>query len=776
MYLNKIPHPINFQYDLEESVSLEVSHFGEDVYRVAYRSSRWEGQESPARLTKLGWRKEKRGEVVLIGQGFEVRWEKERVLCTQEGRGFGVLGKGWVFNFEPNPHYRFYGLGEKAMPVEKTGVRTRFYNTDLWADFPPALYRDGNPDPLYCSIPYLLLDAGPAWIGILLSTPYPSFISLLAKDGIADSLHGPSPLTEWFSLGADGGLPELYLVVGEDPKTVTCRMQRLQGTVPLPPLWALGYHQSRWGYGSYTDLDALDRQFRDRDIPCDALWLDIDYMDGFRIFTWDEKKFSHPKNQVEDLKKRFRRVVPILNPGIKKEDSFDVYQEAREKDLLCYNPEGLLFTGIVWPGETVFPDFSLPETQEWWAERMKKYLSTGIEGLWLDMNDPSTGCVDPNSMLFNRGKEPHSAFRNAYCLGMQRAVWDGFHKTRPNQRPFLISRSAFVSSSRYGGIWTGDNWSNRHHLKLTIPLCLSLSLSGLPFCGADVPGFGGDAEPDLAVDWYKTSFLFPLFRNHSVKGSKPQEPWTFGDKASAVIQDYIRLRYRMLPYLYNLFFDQEESGEPILRPLFLEFPEEKEEAAPFLDSEFLVGRSVLQCPILEGEARELYLPGKNLRWYDWFQGTWEGGGQTLRKKDNFYGTPVFIREGGVVALQPQESNLIEKDLSAVEFHLFLRRDSEQTGAYRYRFDDGETYSYRKGIRTDFAFTATVSENTIRIRITEKSFHFKPCRMCFVVYDRFEKVVITDGIREEHLFAEKYGFNLPGKRLDLRRTRETVLRG
>ncbi len=159
-----------------------------------------------------------------------------------------------MFNFEPNPHYRFYGLGEKAMPVEKTGVRTKFYNTDLWADFPPAVYRDGTPDPLYCSIPYLLLDAGPAWIGILLSTPYPSFISLLAKDGIADSLHGPSPLTEWFSLGADGGLPELYLVVGEDPKTVTCRMQRLQGTVPLPPLWALGYHQSRWGYGSYTDL------------------------------------------------------------------------------------------------------------------------------------------------------------------------------------------------------------------------------------------------------------------------------------------------------------------------------------------------------------------------------------------------------------------------------------------------------------------------------------------------------------------------------------------
>ncbi len=775
MYFHKLIHPTNCTYFEASSIRMDVTHLGEDVYRVVWEDPRWAEEESPAELTRTGWSREKRGNVLSKGNGFDVYWGKERILSTRDGKGFGALGKSWVINFQPEERFRIYGLGEKAFPLERSGIRTRFYNTDVWADFPAPIHRDGNPDPLYASIPYVLVDAGSAWVGILLSTSYPAFASLMAEDAIADSLHGSSSLPRWFSLGAEGGKPELYILVGDSPKTVTSRLQRLQGKVPLPPLWALGYHQSRWGYGRYTDLDELDRLFQKHHIPCDALWLDIDYMDGFRVFTWDEKKFSHPKNQVEDLKKRSRRVVPILDPGIKREESFDVYQEAMGKNLLCLTPEGRPFVGFVWPGETVFPDFSLPEAREWWAERVKKFLSAGIEGLWLDMNDPSTGSVDPQSMLFQRGKKPHAFYHNAYCLGMQKAVWEGFQKAFPGRRPFLISRSAFVSSSRFGGIWGGDNWSNRHHLSLSIPLCLGLSLSGQPFCGVDIPGFGGDADPELAIDWYKACFLFPLFRNHSVKGSKPQEPWQFGEKALSVIRDYICLRYRLLPYLYNLFAEEEETGDPILRPLFLEFPEDREEAAPFLDTEFFVGPFLLHAPILEGKEREVFLPGKGIRFYDWFNNRWEEGGTRVKAKAGLSSTPIFVREGTILPLQPAEASLMEKDLSAVELHLFLRKDTSVEGRYRYRFDDGETYGYRKGIRTEFSMVVTVAGDTVRVRLLEKSFHFKPCRISFVVYDRFEKVIVTDGIREEHLFTEKYTFQLPGKSLSLRRTRETVLK-
>ncbi|MCX7786564.1 MAG: hypothetical protein N2442_02560 [Spirochaetes bacterium] len=774
MYFSKILHPVNFTYLHGTSIRMDITHLGEDVYRVVWEESRGD-EENPVELTKTGWGRERRGNVVPKGTGFEVYWGKERVLSTLEGKGFGALGQSWVVNFEPNEGFRMFGLGEKAFRVDRSRIRTKFYNTDVWADFPATVHRDGNPDPLYASIPYVLVDTGAAWVGLLLTTSYPSFASLMAEDAIADSLHGTSSLPKWFSLGAEGGKPELYILVADHPRIVTSRLQKLQGKVPLPPLWALGYHQSRWGYGSYTDLDELDRLFQTHDIPCDALWLDIDYMDGFRVFSWDERKFSHPKNQIEDLRKRSRRVVPILDPGIKKEESFEVYREAKERNLLCLTPEGTPFIGFVWPGETVFPDFSLPETREWWAEKVRKFLSFGVEGVWLDMNDPATGPVDPQSMLFQRGEKPHTFYHNAYCLGMQKAVWEGFMKSSPNRRPFLISRSAFVSSSRYGGIWGGDNWSNRHHLALSIPLCLGLSLSGQPFCGVDIPGFGGDADPELAVDWYKACFLFPLFRNHSVKGSKPQEPWQFGEKALPVIRDYIRFRYRLLPYLYNLFVQEEETGEPILRPLFLEFPEEREETAPFLDTEFFVGPSLLHTPILEGREREVFLPGMGIRWYDWFKDQWEEGGTRLKVKTAPSSTPIFVREGSILPLQPAEASLMEKDLSAVEFHLFLRRSSICEGKYRYCFDDGETYGYRKGIRTEFSMSVTVEGDTIRVQLSEKAFHFKPCRISFVVYDRFEKVIVTDGIREEHLFTEKYVYSLPGKNLTLRRTRETVLK-
>ena len=469
-------------------------------------------------------------------------------------------------------------------------------------------------------------------------------------------------------------------------------------------------------------------------------------------------------------------MVPILDPGVKVDPAYDVYRDGTQKNLFCRNSAGLPFIGFVWPGETVFPDFSLPETREWWTALVKKFAGNGIEGVWLDMHDPSTGCVDPGEMLFNRGKLPHEAWHNQYCLGMQEATREGLLQAHPTTRPFILSRSAFVSSGRLTALWTGDNWSNRHHLRQCIPVSLSLSLSGLPFSGPDVPGFGGDADADLAMAWYKTCFLFPFLRNHSVKGSRDQEPWAFGDKTKAVLRRFIRLRYKFLPYLYNLFIEQESRGEPILRPLFYEFPEEGKEKPVEVD-EFLVGGSVLQAPVLEAgtDGRSVRLPGEGQRWFSPAAETWLEGDQTVKTKEGLHSTPLYIREGSILPLLRGEPEDQEKNLAAVEFHVFLSSDSVKEASCTYAFDDGETFGYRKGIRTSFRLTASVSGRDLRVEVRDKTIDYIPCTVTFVLYGKFKKVVFSDGLQEEHLATEKFSWDFLGKKLSCRRTKETVVR-
>lgn len=776
MYFDKYEHPLNFSYKKMRGLSLETRHLGEDVYRLRWSARRWDGHGSAAVLSSDVFRRSQRGSVEVRDGGFRLLLEDREILATTAEEAFGVLGPKWIINLQFDEDFRFYGLGEKNTPLEKTGTRTKFWNTDIWADFHPEARRTGVTDPMYASIPYLLVYTGRGWAGILINNPYPVFMHLLAEDAIAEGLHGAAPMPRRFSIGSTGGAPEIYLIPGDNAREVTSRMQRLVGTVPLPPLWALGYHQSRWGYASFTDLDRLDEEFARRKIPCDGLWLDIDYMENFKVFTIDENHFSSPQNQMEDLRERGRQVVPILDPGVKVDPDFAVYQEGLKGDFFCKTAEGQPFKGIVWPGETVYPDFSLPQVRDWWAGRVKTFAACGIGGLWIDMNDPSTGPVDPQDMLFGGGKIPHQAWHNQYALGMQQASWEGLLQARPGQRPFLVSRSAFISSGRYGAVWTGDNWSNFHHLRQSIPLCLNMSLSGLPFCGSDVPGFGGDADPALALAWFKAAFLFPLFRNHAVKGSRDQEPWAFGEKTEALIARYIRLRYKLLPYLYSLFVRQEERGEPILRPLFYDFDEAMEADPRRLEDQFMVGPHIMQAPILEkARERSVFLPREGLRWFSPAQGTWSSGQGTQVFKQRPSGTPLFICEGAIIPMLRGEPPGPEKDLGAVEFHIFLDGDSEIAAEGSYVFDDGESLRYRKGFRTAFRLSARIMDSALRVEIHDKNMGHLPCLMSFVLYDKFDKVILADGTREVHLPTEKASWDFLGKKLPVRRTREMTLK-
>jgi alpha-glucosidase len=570
MYFNKFPYPANFGY-LERgrgdkaaragnaSVRFDIAAFEGGIFRLTARSPQWTEQHSQARLTPpRPTRNGASGPRLDVGEGFALTLrdgDGQTLLRSPAGMTFGVSGDASIFLFQREPDCQFYGMGEKTFGLEQSGRVTKFWNTDAWGDFAEEVYRNGRPDPYYVSIPYLIVKRGNRYVGLLLHNPHATFASTNTLKTWTGQDATSAAYKDCFWLGAEAGLPELYILVGPTLAELTAKLQRLVGVTPLPPAWALGYHQCRWGYESARDLAWLDANFRQYEIPCDGLWLDIGYMDGFRVFTSHPERFPQLRQTLADLRRRGRRVVPILDPGVKREAGFAVYAAGQRADVFCRNAAGGEFVGMVWPGETVFPDFSLESGRAWWAQQVKRFADNGFSGAWLDMNDPSTGNIDPQGMLFNHGRQAHDTFHNQYALGMAQASREGFIAAT-GERSFLLCRSGFISSSRHTAIWTGDNVSNYHYLRLCIAGTLNLALSGQPFNAPDIGGFGDNTRAELFSDWMKCCCLFPVCRVHTSINTARQEPWAFGEQVMAVLRHYIRLRYKLRPYLYNLFAAQ----------------------------------------------------------------------------------------------------------------------------------------------------------------------------------------------------------------------------
>lgn len=767
MYLNKIDHPLNFSFIQTRrnpfsmgtrSFDFRVKDLGSDVHRIEVRGRTWKAGLSQARLDDRVFRagrkraeKASRSQVVIDGCAEIILRDGEReILRTVKERSFGVCGTKWVLRFEKSPKMRIYGMGEKSGGLEKSGIRTLFWNTDVVEDFSPHDVAHAASDPMYVSIPYLLIRQPDCCVGILIDNPFPVFMDTGATEAI-DLAPGRRSDAEDLVIGATDGVPILYLIYGNSADDVTCKLQRLCGTTPLPPLWALGHHQSRWGYGSYEDLKAIAKGFEENLIPNDGLWLDIDYMDGYRVFTIDPKRFPEaPQRAMTDLAERGYRVVAILDPGVKRDGDFELYKDGLLKDVYCKNAEGFPFVGFVWPGATVFPDFSLDEVRVWWAERAADFIGLGFAGFWLDMNDPSTGSSKPDEMRFGKGKYPHESYHNQYALGMQEATRYGVVTAHPQLRPFLMSRSGCISTSRFAALWTGDNVSNYENLAVSIPMTLNMSLSGVPFVGTDVPGFAGDADAELAAAWYKTAFLSPLLRNHSSASTRRQEPWAFGGRTTKVIGHYISLRYKLLPYLYNLFIDQEELGRPIWRPMFYEF----EEDSRFDDvaDQFMVGPSILQAPIIRRRRNSRTVELPEGRWWSPWDRRWLRGGREITAVESVRSTPLFLREGSIIPMQPGHREDNRNALNEVEIHLFVSETYEGICTYLYRWDDGETLSYREGSRGSILFTVTRDRKNVIVDAKVLSKGAGTCTVRFFVYGYFGAIILKRTEKDDELEA------------------------
>ena len=755
MYFNKYQHPANFAFIKSTksgksrlgrtTVQTHLDQFAGDVFRLRVTGSVWGANPSQAGLT-LPNRSAKgsttaeldtTSALILKGASGEV------LLRAPSGQAIGVSGESSMFIFEHQEGDQFYGMGEKTLGLELSGKQSKFWNTDAFADFHWKPIFEDRVDPYYASIPYLILKRGDTYIGLLLDNPHATFMSTGATIEIGGGqLSLGKPTRKAILIGAERGASDLYILVGPSLPELTRKLQNLVGRTPLPPVWALGYNQCRWGYRSDKDLLALDKKFRQHGIPCDGLWIDIDYMDAYKVFTFKKDLFPNLRKTLKQLAEGGRKVIPIIDPGVKKQKGYPVYDDGRRHDAFCRNPQGGEFIGLVWPGETAFPDFSLPKARAWWAKHVKQFGENGIYGAWIDMNDPSTGSVQNDAMLFNQGRAAHDTFHNQYASGMAMATRAGFEAAHPGKRVFVISRSGYTGINKYAAIWTGDNCSNYHYLRLAIPCSLNLALSGVPFNGPDIGGFSGECPANLLRDWQKAGFLFPFCRNHTSCGTRQQEPWAYDALTLKVVSHYIRLRYKLRPYLYQLFQRQAETGDAILRPLFYDFADTPQWPLGKIEDQFMVGPAVMQAPIVQEKerTRPVLLPG-NEAWWSALDARWIKAPRRVKVAPGEMQTPLYLREGQIIPMAPGEPTSNAYDGSRVEAHVLLRR-GKGAAEFDYTWDDGETLDYQKGQRSAVTLTARAQGRVLHLETRQTLDACGKAKVRFALYDRFDRVLLN----------------------------------
>lgn len=574
-------------------------------------------------------------------------------FCTPDGRSLrredpplhqGEPRPQWTHTARLAPGERLYGLGEQAGRLDLRGGSHRMWNSD-----PAGSYGPGT-DPLYMPLPlYLGQHAQGSYLVF-----YENYHAATFHLGVGEPHSADAPATAHF----EGGALRSYFIAGPLPQAIE-RFTELTGRAGLPPLWSLGYHQCRWGYKTAADIRAVAAGFREHRMPLSAIHLDIDYMDGFRVFSVDPQRFPDLPGLAAEMAAQGIRLVTIVDPGVKQDHGYALYRDGLQRDAFCKLPDGSPVVGQVWPQETVFPDFTDPPVREWWGEQYARLLGAGVAGIWHDMNEPASFAawgsmtlpLATRHAMDGQGGD-HTAGHNVYGLQMNRAAHTALRRQRPERRPWIISRAGWVSQQRYAWNWTGDTESSWAALRMTIPTVLGLGLSGQPFSGPDIGGFSGNPSAELYLRSFQMAAFLPFFRTHSAIGTAPREPWVFGEPYTAILRQFIELRYSLLPYLYTLAWQASQTGHPPVRPLFWAEPEN-----PDLwdsDDAFLLGDALLVAPILEPETseRSLLLPGGD--WYNYWDGTLLAGGREVRLAAGLERIPLLVQAGSVLPTQEGE--------------------------------------------------------------------------------------------------------------------------
>ncbi|MFH6968076.1 glycoside hydrolase family 31 protein [Flavobacterium sp. FlaQc-28] len=602
----------------------------------------------------------------------------------------------------------FYGLGDKATQMNLKGKRVENFATDQYA------YQK-EQDPLYKVVPFYIGLHNKQSYGIFFDNTFRTFFDFCQERRNVTSF--------W----AEGGEMNYYFIYGPQMQDVVTNYTDLTGKPELPPLWVLGYHQCKWSYYPESKVKEITSKFRELQIPCDAIYLDIDYMEGFRCFTWNKNYFPDPKRMVAELAEDGFKTVVIIDPGIKIDQDYWVYKEALEKDYFCKRADGPYMKGKVWPGECNFPDYTNPAVREWWAGLFKELVADiGVKGVWNDMNEPAVMEV-PNKTfpmdvrhVYDGNPCSHRKAHNIYGTQMARATYHGVKRFAYPKRPFVITRSAYSGAQRYTSSWTGDNVATWEHLWIANIQVQRMSISGMGFTGSDIGGFAEQPTGELYARWIQLGVFHPFCRTHSSGDHGNQEPWAFDEEVINITRKFVSLRYQLLPYLYTMFWQYIEEGIPMLKPLV--YFDQDDTQTHYRNDEFIFGNQILVCPILEPNAvgRRMYIPRGE--WYNYWTNEFSVGGREVWIDTKFDEIPVFVKAGAVIPKYPVQQYVGELEFDELTLDVYYKNGKEKSVVYE---DAQDGYDYKKGRYSFLSFRTVGKEKELIIQLHKEGKYDTP---------------------------------------------------
>lgn len=604
----------------------------------------------------------------------------------------------------------------------------RLFNLDVFE------YELENGMSIYGAIPVLYAHGLKGSAGIFWLNTAETWIDVAKPDGenVVSSLvnlvsgSGQEPQVDTHFM-SESGIMDVFFFVGPKPLDVFRQYSALTGTAPLPPLFSLGYHQCRWNYNDEDDVRNVALGFDEHDIPMDVMWLDIEHTDQKKYFTWDPIKFAHPTEMIQNLTAMGRKLVTIVDPHIKRDPGYFLHRDAEANGYYVKNKDGNDYEGWCWPGSVSYLDFFNPAVREYYSDR---YLLENYQGstldlhIWNDMNEPAV-FNGPEVTMFkdnvHYGGWEHRDVHNMYGFMQVMSTFDGLQKRSQGAlRPFILTRSFFAGSQRYAAMWTGDNLADWNHMRMSVPMCLTMAISGYSFCGADVGGFFKYPDAELFTRWYQLGAFLPFYRAHSIIESKRREPWLYNPETTSLVRLAIRRRYTYLSLWYTLFFEHTRFGTPVIRPLFAQYPNDKDVFS--VDNEFLVGDSLLVHPVVTAGATQaqVFFPGENERWYETETFELFRGRSVANIPVDMSKIPVFQRGGTIISKLERvrrSSALMHND----PYTIVVAVDDNGTAKGTLYIDDGETYKYKSNdylyIQLEFA------NNTLKAKFIDKKAHF-----------------------------------------------------
>ncbi|MDD7795279.1 glycoside hydrolase family 31 protein [Clostridium sp. 'White wine YQ'] len=587
----------------------------------------------------------------------------------------GKDSKGNIFITKDNSALGYYGFGEKGGNLNKKGMYIENYNTDE----PDT---DDESYVYYKTIPFFQGLKEDLAYGIFFNNSFRSYFDM--GNSFEDRIF----------FGAVGGEIEYYFMLGNDLREVTGLYGTLTGKMDMPPLWSLGYQQCRYSYFSQNEVEELLNKFIEKEIPLDSIYLDIHYMDGYRVMTFDKDKFPDPEKMIKKIHENGVKVIAIVDPGVKLDEDYEVYNRGLQGNHFVKNYDGKLTFEKVWPGISAFPDFSNKDAREWWKDELKNFISIGIDGIWNDMNEPAAfneeGTLDEKCLHDgDYGVMEHKEFHNLYGREMSRCSKEAQEELRENKRSFSMTRATFAGGQRYSSVWTGDNRSLWSQMRMSMTMNANLGMSGFSFVGNDIGGFCLDTNEELFIRWMELGSFLPIMRNHSDVLSRRQEPWSFGKDVENICRKFINLRYKLMPYIYNSFYHSYKEGIPVFRAMVFDYP--KDMKVLNMKEQFLFGESILVAPVLyEGERQKrVYLPEGN--WYNLVNGQKYQGTKFYNFKVNLDEILLFVKEGSIIPIY--EDNYLNMD--NVPDKVTLIPYGEKATGVIYE-DDGISKNYKMG--------------------------------------------------------------------------------